>query len=60
VGRRAAVNALALHGRHEMEIVAVDGEAGQELLRLRDAKGIEHSIALADVTDARLAFHWKP
>jgi ribosome maturation factor RimP len=60
IGRRASVNALALHGRQEMEIVAVDGEAGQERLRLRDAKGIEHLIALADVTDARLAFHWKP
>ena len=44
----------------EVEIVAVDGEAGQERVRLRDAKGAEHSIALADVTDARLAFHWKP
>ncbi len=29
VGRRAAVNALVLHGRHEMDIVAVEGEAGQ-------------------------------
>lgn len=60
VGRRASVNALALHGRSEVEIVAVEGEEGQELLRLRDGKGVEHSIALADVTDARLAFHWKP
>lgn len=60
VGRRASVNSLKLHGRQEMEIVAVEGAAGQELLRLRDAKGLEHSIALADVTDARLAFHWKP
>lgn len=60
VGRRASVNALALHGRQEVEIVAVEGEAGSERVRLRDAKGQEHSIALADVTDARLAFHWKP
>jgi len=60
VGRHASVNALALHGRQEVEIVAVEGEAGQERLRLRDAKGTEHQIALADVTDARLAFHWKP
>jgi len=59
-GRRANVNALALHGRQEMEIVAVDGEAGQERLRLRDGKGNEQVLALADVTDARLAFHWKP
>lgn len=60
VGRRASVNALALHGRQEMEIVAVEGEDGMERLRLRDAKGTETEIALADVTDARLAFHWKP
>lgn len=59
VGRRASVNSLALHGRQEVEIVEVTGEAGQERLRLRDAKGVEREIALADVTDARLAFHWK-
>ncbi|MCL4213055.1 MAG: hypothetical protein KJZ74_03990 [Gemmatimonadales bacterium] len=60
VGRMASVNAPALGGRQELEIVAVEGEAGQERLRLRDAKGIEQIIALADVKDARLAFHWKP
>ena len=59
VGKRASVNALALHGRQEVEIVAVDGDAGMERLRLRDMKGVEHVIALVDVTDARLAFHWK-
>jgi ribosome maturation factor RimP len=60
VGRRASVNALALHGRQEVEIVAVEGDDGQERLRLRDAKGTDIEIALADVTDARLAFHWEP
>ena len=60
VGRRASVNSPVLHGRQEMEIVAVDGPEGQERVRLRDAKGTEQEIALADVTDARLAFHWKP
>lgn len=60
VGRRASVNSPALHGRHELDIVAVTGEAGRERLTLRDAKGQEREIALADVTDARLAFHWKP
>jgi len=59
VGRRASVNSLALHGRQEVEIIAVEGEAGQERLKLRDAKGVDREIALADVTDARLAFHWK-
>jgi len=60
VGRRASVNSGALQGRHELEIVAVEGAEGAERLRLRDAKGTEHEIALADVIDARLAFHWKP
>jgi ribosome maturation factor RimP len=60
VGRRASVNAPALHGRQEVEIVAVEGAEGQERLRLRDQKGQETELALADVTDARLAFHWKP
>ena len=60
VGRRASVNSLVLHGRHEMEIVAVEGDVGAESVRLRDAKGEEHVVALTDVTDARLAFHWKP
>ena len=60
VGRKASVNSPALHGRQEMEIVAVEGAAGQERLRLRDAKGNEQIIALADVIDARLAFHWTP
>lgn len=59
VGRKASVNSLALHGRQDVHIVAVDGEEGAEQLRLRDAKGIEHAIALTDVTDARLAFDWK-
>ncbi len=61
VGRRASVNSLVLHGRQEVEIVAVEEGADQSVtLRLRDAKGSEHVVALADVTDARLAFHWKP
>jgi ribosome maturation factor RimP len=60
VGRRASVNSLKLHGRQEVEIVAVEGDAEAVSLRLRDAKGTEHVIAFSDVTDARLAFHWKP
>lgn len=59
VGRKASVNSLKLHGRQEVRIVGVEGDAGQEQVRLQDAKGNEHVIALADVTDARLAFDWK-
>jgi hypothetical protein len=39
------VNSPVLNGRQELEIVAVEGEAGQERLRLRDAKGVEQEIA---------------
>ena len=61
VGRLASVNSLVLHGRQEMKIVAVDGEEGQESITLLDEKkGTEVVVALKDVTDARLAFHWKP
>jgi ribosome maturation factor RimP len=59
VGRLASVNSPVLHGRMEVRIVAVQGTAGAESLTLRDErKGTEYVVALADVTDARLAFHW--
>ncbi len=61
VGRLASVNSLVLHGRQEMVIVAVEGDEGNESLTLREPKkGTEVVVALKDVTDARLAFHWKP
>ena len=60
IGRSASINAPALGGRHEMVIVAVDGPDGAERLKLKDQKGVETEIALNDVTDARLVFHWKP
>jgi ribosome maturation factor RimP len=58
VGRLASVNSPALGGRREGEIVAVEGDDGAEVGVLRDAQG-EHRVPLADVKDARLAFHWK-
>lgn len=58
VGRLASVNSPALGGRTEGEIIAVEGEPGAEVGVLRDAKG-EHRVPLAEVKDARLAFHWK-
>lgn len=57
-GRRATVLSAVLHGRAEVEILGVDGAPGLEVLRVRDARGTERQIALADVRDARLAFHW--
>ncbi|HEY7860835.1 MAG TPA: ribosome maturation factor RimP [Gemmatimonadaceae bacterium] len=58
VGRRATVLSPALNGREEVEILAIDGEPGAETIVLRDARGHEQHIALAEVKEARLAFHW--
>ncbi|MDQ8154857.1 MAG: ribosome maturation factor RimP [Gemmatimonadota bacterium] len=59
-GRKANVKSTRLGGRAEVEIVGVEDEAGVTRLRLRDAKGNEHLLGLAEVDEARLAFHWKP
>lgn len=56
-GRQAAVNSATLGGRLEVTIVGIDGEPGAEVATLRDARG-DHLVAIADVQDARLAFHW--
>ena len=60
VGRRANVSSAALGGRQEVEIVAVEGEPGGESAVVRDAKGAEHRVPLAAVSEARLVFQWKP
>ena len=54
------MKSAALGGRVEVEIVGVEDDAGAVRLRLRDAKGDEHLLGLAEVDEARLAFHWKP
>ena len=59
-GRKANVKCAALGGRVEVEIVGVEDDATGVHLRLRDAKGTEHLLGLAEVDEARLAFHWKP
>jgi ribosome maturation factor RimP len=60
VGRRATVTAMALAGgKQEVEILALDGEAGAEIVSVRDPKGREVQLPLREVTQARLAFHWK-
>lgn len=58
VGRWASVNSVALGGRSEWELAGVEGEQGAEVAVLRDAKGGERRVALADVADAHLAFRW--
>ena len=57
-GSRASVLSPALNGREEVEIVGVDGSEGAEVAVVRDSRGNEQRIALADVKEARLAFHW--
>jgi ribosome maturation factor RimP len=46
-------------GKEEVEIVAVEGDAGAEVAVIRDARGEEQRIPLAEVAQARLAFHWQ-
>jgi ribosome maturation factor RimP len=57
-GKRAKVLSDALGGREEVEIVALDGEPGAEVVVVRDGRGAERRVPLAQVREARLAFHW--
>ena len=60
LGRHATVKSgLLAGGKQEVEILALDGEAGAEVALVRDSKGREVQVPLRDVTQARLAFHWK-
>jgi ribosome maturation factor RimP len=58
VGQKARVLSPALGGREEVEIVGLEGEPGGEVAVVRTGRGEERRIALADVKEARLAFHW--
>lgn len=60
IGRRATVTSMVLAGgKQEVEILALDGEAGAEVALVRDPKGREVQVPLHEVSQARLAFHWK-
>jgi ribosome maturation factor RimP len=43
----------------EVEIAGVEGDAGQEVVTVRNERGDERRFPLAAVEKARLAFHWK-
>ena len=43
----------------EVEIAGVEGDAGQEVVIVRNERGDERRFPLASVEKARLAFHWK-
>ncbi|MBC7894096.1 MAG: ribosome maturation factor RimP [Cytophagaceae bacterium] len=57
-GRRAKILAPAIGGRVEVDVVAVEGDAGAEIAVVRDLKGTEHRLPLADIREARLVFVW--
>jgi ribosome maturation factor RimP len=64
IGRTAVVTANvpgdpAGRRTDEIEIVAVEGESGQEVVTVRNERGDERRFPLAAVEKARLAFHWK-
>lgn len=58
-GQMAVVTAPTLPaGKAEVTIVALEGESGEEVAVVRDDRGAEHRLRLAEVSQARLAFHW--
>ncbi len=60
VGRQATVTSGALAGgKQEVEILGLEGEGKAAVAHVRDPKGRETHVPLAEVTQARLAFHWK-
>jgi ribosome maturation factor RimP len=60
VGKPAIVTAPPLPaGKAEVTILGLEGEAGAEVAVVRDARGVEHRLPLGEVSQARLAFHWK-
>lgn len=62
VGRRATVKSArfaAIGGHVEIEIVGAEDTADGGRVTVRDQKGTEHELALAEIERARLAVHWQ-
>ena len=59
IGKRANVLSPEHGGRFEAEIVAVEGEEGNEVVLLRGDRGDERRIPLAGIKEGRLAFTWQ-
>jgi len=64
VGRSAVVTSKApgdAAGRRtdEVEIAGIEGDSGQEVVIVRNERGVERRFPLSAVEKARLAFHWK-
>lgn len=58
VGRWANVLSPVHGGRFEGKIVAIEGPPGAEVAVLEEERGAQRRVPLADVKEARLAFHW--
>jgi len=58
VGRWVNVLSPAQGGRFEGQLVTIEGAEGAESVVLELEKGGQKLILLADVKEARLAFHW--
>jgi ribosome maturation factor RimP len=58
-GRTAKVLAPSLGGRLEVEVIGVDDSSGEVMAVMREPRGTEHRIPLAEVREARLVFRWK-
>ena len=58
-GSHATVLSDAVGGRSEVEIVGLEGDTGAEVAVVRLKKGEERRVPLAEIREARLAFHWK-
>jgi ribosome maturation factor RimP len=56
-GRTARVLAPSI-GRLEVEVVGIDDSSGEEVAVMRETRGTEHRIRLADIREARLVFRW--
>jgi ribosome maturation factor RimP len=56
-GRSAKVLAPSL-GKVEVEVIGVDDSTGVEIAVMREKRGTEYRIPLADVREARLVFRW--
>lgn len=62
VGRRATLKSArfaAVGGHVEVEIVSAAGDGADARVTVRDLKGMEHDLAIAEIEQARLAVHWK-
>ena len=57
-GRTAKVLAPSLGGRIEAEVIGVDDSSGETMVVIREPRGIEHRVPLAEVREARLVFRW--